>query len=361
MKRFMRTVTVILGVFFCLFSMASGALEFEALLSAPTPASGATGLAVKALPDGRLLVWNGGTIYREVLPRADGFEPIATGYVGDPGFMALSPDGHTVLLAAGYSRKLYLLDLNDPHPYSASSEIAPTGYPDSLSQYAGVFLNDSLVLIDSGSMASPATSDLGVFDVQNPAGGYRSVMVKPASLASGDNAYSARLAIDPALTSVYAMSYVLDLSWNSTTQLKRISADTLIGAYQAQTTLSWDSDATAIGATNAFFSTGPTDVVLNGDVLVSGTGGVQRVDPTAQTVIDTYVPLTDPLDPWHYSYLSAYNGVTGDTLLVITDWHTYTTQIFAPVDAFEPMPACGATGLAALIGTLVLTGRRKLR
>ncbi len=356
----LKVATVILSGILLLFSMSCGALEFEALLNAPTPSSPATGLAVKALPDGCLLVWNGSTIYREPLPRADTFKAIATGYAGDPGFMALSPDGHTVLLAAGYSKKLYLLDLNNPQSYSPASEIAPSGYPGGYSQYAGVFLTDSLVLMDSGSMAATATSELGVFDVLNPAAGYRAVMQKPATLAPGDNSYSACLAIDTMRASVYAMSYVLDASWNSTAQLKRMDASALVLAFQTSVTLSWDLDATAIGAANAFFTSGPSEVMSNGDVLIGGSGGVQRVNPTTHELVDTYTPLSAPLDPWHYNYTPSYNPETGDVMLVISDWHTHTTQLYAPRNTFEPMPVCCVPGVVALLGALAFAGRRKL-
>lgn len=342
-------------------SLSCGALDFEALLHAPANAPDSTYLVVKALPNGCLLVWNGDTVYRQRLPRADSFKAIATGYAGDPGFMAVSPDGHTVLLGAGYSGKLYLLDLEDPQPYSASAEIAPAGYPEDASPYSGVFLTASLFLMDSGSMTTSSPAELGIFDVQNPSGGYRRVMQKPATLAAGDNSYSATVAIDAARTWVYAMSYVLDSSWASTTQLKRISASALVQAYGASATLNWDSDAAAIGAANAFFTTGPSDVMSNGDVLVTGTGGVQRVEPSTASVVGTYTPLSDPLDSWRYSYSAAYNAVTGDVMLAISDWHTYTAQLYAPDNTFTTLPVMGLPGGVALLCALAFAGRRRLR
>ncbi|HPC17716.1 MAG TPA: hypothetical protein P5318_13305 [Candidatus Hydrogenedentes bacterium] len=340
------------------FSMTCGALEFEALINAPTPAPGASSLAVKTLPNGCLLIWDGNTIYRQPLPQADVFNPIATGYAGDPGFMAVSPDGHTVLLAAGLSKKLYVLDLNEPAPYSPAREIAPANYPSGFSQYWGVFLTDSMVLLDSGNFV---TDELGVFDLHDPAAGYRAVMQKPATLAPGESAASATVAIDQARTTVYAMSYVFDSMWNSTAQLKRIPAAALIQAFQASSTLNWDTDATAIGGPNDFFTSGPAEVMENGHVLVGGTGGVQRVNPASETVVQTYAPFSDPMDPWHYNYTPAYNPVTGDIMLIVTDWHTFTTRLYVPQNTFGTLPVWSMPGALALLGALIVLGRRKLR
>jgi len=340
------------------FSTVCGALEFEALLNAPAPAPGATSLAVKTLPNGCLLIWDGNTVYRQPLPHADVFNPIATGYAGDPGFMALSPDGHTVLLAAGLSKKLYVLDLNEPAPYSPASEIAPANYPGGFSQYWGVFLTDSMVLLDSGNFV---TDELGIFDLHDPAAGYRAVMQKPATLNPGESAASAMVAIDSARTMVYAMSFVLDDMWNSTAQLKRIPAAALIQSFQTSSTLNWDTDATAIGGPNDFFTGGPSEVMENGQVLIGGTGGVQRVNPAAGTVVQTYAPFSDPLDPWHYNYTPAYNPVTGDIMLIVTDWHTFTTRLYVPQNTFGALPVWSISGGIALLCALALAGRRGLR
>src|SRR5690606_648367 len=65
-----------------LIALPAVSAEFIPYENFPSPAPGAFGVTGTALPDGRLLVWNGGTLYRQTGVDADAFDAIATGYAG---------------------------------------------------------------------------------------------------------------------------------------------------------------------------------------------------------------------------------------------------------------------------------------
>lgn len=332
------------------------AVDFVRVETFPGADPMAYAIQVRALPSGLLLVWDGNTIHRQVLVGGEEFDPIATGYVGDPGFMAISPDGHTVLLGAGYSGDLYLFDANAPADFTAEAQLATIGH------YWGVFLTENLVLVDKATQ-DYSTCELAIIDISAPTPTATTVMLKPdaADLGAGEYAASAALAVDASRTTVYTMAviYILDPYYMVVSnQLKRVSVSDLLDAYAGKALLDWDTDATAIGGPADFFSGGPAAVMNNGDVLVPGMGGVNRVDPATGTAVATYNPTGGP---WDY-YGAAYNPSTGDILPIASDPVDYQTDnVYAPEGAFAELPTLGGMGLVILAAAFAVAGGRRVR
>src|SRR5690606_21206309 len=101
-----RTLPTLTGLALVLISAPAFA-AFQQYQNFPQPAPGVFGIVGTGLPDGRLLVWNGNELIVEVDPGLEQFDTIASGYAGDPGFIAISPDWQRLILGAGFSGNLY--------------------------------------------------------------------------------------------------------------------------------------------------------------------------------------------------------------------------------------------------------------
>ena len=337
------------------FVQTAQALDFARLENCPTAVKRAYGgIAIRPLPDGRLLIWDGDALYVQKLLSGDGYDRIASGYIGDTGFMAIAPDGHTVLLGAGFSGKLYRFDARMPADYTPVADLGVVPY-----HYWGAFLTDTLVVIDKKTDDYTA-DELAIIDVTKPDLGRKRVMLKPAvsEIPVGGSAWSTALAVDGERTYLYAMALVYD-EWYALVgnQLKRLPVSALINAYNLDTLLDWDADADAhaIGLPTAFLSGGPVEVMASGDLLVVGNGGIQQVRPTTAAIIDTYAPAGDVY------YGVAYNPSTGDILPIATDTTGLTLDlVYAPEGRFQPLPVLDGVALTGLIAALAIAAKRRL-
>jgi len=104
-----------------MFTLPALADDFAPLNSFPAPAEGAYSVDVAGLPGGVFLAWNGDGVYLQSTIGGDDFELVASGYAGDPGFAALSPDGSKVLLGQGYGGNLYAFDPSSPADYAPAA------------------------------------------------------------------------------------------------------------------------------------------------------------------------------------------------------------------------------------------------
>ena len=343
-------------VFSCAIGVVVSGLaqaDFERVQGFPGADPAAYGIAVQALPGGLFLVWDGNDIHRQTLVGGEDFDVIASGYEGDPSFMALSPDGHTVLLGGGGNRLLMLFDVNNPADYTPDVVLS-----DSISHYWGVFLTEDLVLIDKVA-DDDATDELVIVDITEETPVAETVMYKPAAgdLGAGEKATNCALAVDPARTTVYCMSNIYVLPYQVVSnQMKSISVSALINAYQSKAILDWNTDPTPIGADGQYFALGPLAVTNNGDVLCGGTGGVNRIDPASGVILDTYNPTGGA---WDY-YSAAYNPVTDVVLAIAADPDDFDMDnVYAEQGAFAALPALGWGGLAVLLGLCLAVGLRR--
>lgn len=338
-------------IFVSFLAAAPGFAEYVRVESFPTAVTRPYGnISVQFLPDGRLVAWDGDTVYVQALAGGDLLRPVARGYVGDTAFLAVSPDGHTLVLGAGLSSKLYKLDLNAPVDYTPGSELGVYGH------YWGVFLDAQFLLIDR--MAHDwSTDELAIIDVTNPTLAPISVMDKPkaADVPVHGFAASAGLAVDRENGYVYTMGLLFDSSSMVVeSSLKRIPLSVLINSYYADTKLQWASfPAITPGPT---LTGGPVAVTNNGDVLVVGFGGVERVNPATGAVLGTYAP------GGFVYHGAAYDGRTDQVYVLATDEAEYTMdQFYSPVGALHKLPATGAFGLAVMAAIAAAAACRRIR
>jgi len=357
MSKIFSAVCVILV---CALAGPVSALGFTRLDHFPEAAPGAYGVVASGLSDGRFVVWNGDTVY--VQSRApvylDGwtgeehFRPIASGYAGDPGFIAVAPDGHTVLLGAGYSGKLYLLDTEYPEDYIPGSEVA------TVTHYTGVFLTQDLVLLDS-LKGDYSTDELAIVDVSAPMPTAVGVMDKPPAgdLNPGGFAASAQVAVDASRTVLYTMSQVYDAGYMLVSnELKGVLVSDLLDAYNSKAVLDWHLDATAIGGDGAFYSGGPAGVMPSGSLVIAGFGGVQIVNPAAAAIVAEYAPA----GTLEY-YSVAYNPYADIVLPIVADPADLSMDVvYAPEGAFGTLPAVSAVGLFLLVGAVIIAAGRRV-
>jgi hypothetical protein len=349
--RYTIRLTVCSFVLVAVAGFSAAGTEFEVLASFPKAASGAYGVKAEGLPDGRFIVWNGDAVFVQTIVGGNAFKQIASGYAGDPGFIAVSPDGHTVLLGAGYSGKLYQLDVRAPVDYGPGSEAA------TVTHYYGVYLTQDLVLLDRATDHF-VTSELVVVDLSSLSPSPVRVMLKPDQehLTGAEYGVSACLAINSSRTTVYTMGLVYDGWMLVSNQLKKIPASVLISAYQAKAVLDWNVDAIAIVGPDAFNSGGPAGISSSEELFIGGFGGVQRVNPFTATIVDTY----DPAGPYEY-YGVASNPYTDIVLPIVADPADYSMDVvYAPEGAFAAMPALGGVGLAMVVAMVMLSGAWRL-
>jgi len=335
-----------------LFAASIAQADYGLAKAFPKTAAGSYGIEIEALSDGRLAVWNGDTIYVESLARSGRFHAAGTGYAGDPGFMALAPDGHTLLLGSGFPGQLYLFDVNAPSDFEPDAVVATTAH------YTGVFLTENLVLLDK-TTDDYTTCELAILDLSAPSPATKTVMLKPPAvdMPVGGFAASAQLAVDRLQSTVYAMSVVYDSSYMVVAnELKRIPVSTLISAYNADHVLDWEVDATSVGGPMAYQAGGPAGVMGGGTVVIGGFGGIQLVDSATGAVEETLMPAG--LD-----YYGAFcNSYTGDIYAIVADPVDYSMDVvYAPTEALEALPALSGAGLALLVALLAAAGVARKR
>lgn len=360
MTRSLRSYTLALAVQLMLAVPAS-ALTFTPYNQFPeqagSPYSSPTGVA---LPNGRLLIWNGDGLYVQKLPGADAFTEIATGYSGDPAFAALAPDGHTVLLGAGgfggepYLNNLYLFDTENPVDYTPGAVVASTPH------YAGVYLSANLVLLEVGR-SDFTGSELHIIDLASKSRRTGAVVVTgmPSAPPTKDLVvdkptftYSGALAIDHANGIVYATAS--SFSAPPDQELRYFSVQALIDAYNTSGTLDWSVDGTLVGGPNQFFGGGVSGVTQAGRLVNGGSGGVQIIDPNlgnpaAASVVETL----DPANTGGF-YSAIYNPALDDLVLLES-----LGEVWGPENGVQPVPAVATGGLAGLGALLLAVGMRR--
>lgn len=281
----------LMAVYFCLaLSPVATALTSTVLAGFPTPAPGAYGVTAAALPDGRFLLWNGETLYFQSEPGSTVYEPVATGYAGDPGFAAVSPDGYSVVLGAGYSGDVYRFDAAVPINFSPDAVIANQAH------FAGTFLTATLVLLDAGK-PDFSGSELAVLDISGSKSAPLTVVRKSTKYALPKQAvvdkppfsYSSSMAVDTEAGVVYAMD-------GNTRELRQFSVSALLQAFQSLNPLDWETDGVLVGQPGVYYSGGAAGITADGRLVIGGSegyllpGGIQLVSPASGVVTATLDP-----------------------------------------------------------------------
>lgn len=324
-----------------LFAEIPNVDDFRQVPQFPQPGEFAFGVTGTTMPDGRFILWNGDTVYLQAEPGSHELIEIATGYPGDPAFVALAPNGTTVALAAGFSGDLFLLDINNPVDGADNPALLLP------SHFSGAYLNDSLLILDRGNDGFTA-SELIVVDLTPPAPtdsiaprgrvGY-SVLRLPTADLTRDlvvekplGSYSGGIHIDSTRTFLYVMDA-------NVRELRQFSVAALIEAYDNATTLDWAIDGTLIGQPGDFLSGGVAGINPDGELIIPGStgfgnpGGIQYVDPMDPAMI---LATIDPVGTQPF-YSGIYNPVT-DELIAIDGTFGQPLAAYARTTAIAAIP-----------------------
>ncbi|HEO70913.1 MAG TPA: hypothetical protein ENN80_06575 [Candidatus Hydrogenedentes bacterium] len=317
------------------------------------------------LGDGRFILYEGlgsggGNIYIEHAKGSGTFSLSATGYQGDPAFIAVAPDGHTCLIGGGAVDWLgdpsndwvWLFDAD--HPADAPATDPGTGYVSDglalvLNNWWGAWLNEHLVLMEAAD--AMWVGEIGILDVN--AGVYRKVVDKQASTAA--------CVLGAYQTSDWVFSTV---GYGATVgETRRFNVQALIGVFEspsynpATSPLSWESGA--LVGTYADFGAGPSAVGEAGTLIFGSLNGrILYVDGATGEQVGE--PIEVP-EGGNGSVRPYFNPRTGRILVTETDWAMFTHKGYLSIEKYAEFPAATGAGLALLAGALALAARRRLR
>ncbi len=271
----------------------------------PDPVAGATlTLGAAESSRGRLILWDGDTVYFQQLTRlsepSSELKPSGAGYAGDPSFVGIRSNNKTVILGSGADGVLYKIsDINAAKDFVTGEEIdVPT-------HTTGALMGDRYILLDR-VRDDLVGAEIVLVDTSVTPAVARLVVQKPAG------SQPAALGLDPSADRVYVMN-------PTTRELRYFSESALTTAFTDSTPLSWTTDGTPVGAIGQFLNGGVSGVATDGTLLIGGdensvgTGGVQWVDPdtTPATILDTLDPAgTGP------AYALVYSRKTDQVLAI---------------------------------------------
>lgn len=321
--------------------------DFRVINNIPQPTG--TGLVGCSAPDGRYLLWDGDIVFLQREVGSGVFDPIASGYAGDPGFAVLSPGGDYVLLGQGFgdgvTANLYAFDFENPTDYQSGDELTAP------SHFAGAFLDPDLIALDRGDFGSPA--EIVVLDLTTltRSGTLRSATVLrgPAPRGPRDTiitkplgSFSASIAVDG------ATCYIAD-SGNG--QYKSFAVADIINAFNTASTVAWSS-GTDIGTASQYPLGGVSGVTGSGNLVIAGFGSIVEVNPGTGNIATTFDPAgTGPF------YGMVYNDTTEDFIAIefpptFGDPLTY----YATVDGVASLPTSNKWTLTLLGIAMLMTG-----
>lgn len=315
--------------------------------AAPSPYGVDKGYVGVAIPDGRLLVWNGEALYLQTFPSSDSFNLLAAGYEGDPGFAALTPNGQTVYLGEGFGGRIYRVRVADLHAAPSATVVANE------SHFAGAMLTDALLLIDAGK-ADFTGSELRTVDLSGAKSAPVTVLRLPVPADTKARvvdkppfSYSSALHVDRERGLVYVMD-------GNTRELRHFAVTALIAAHQSGTALDWATDGTLVGAPGRFFTGGVAGTTTDGLLVIGGSagflqpGGIQIVNPRHDNpALADVVTTLDPEGTQPF-YGVIVNDVTG-AITALPAGSAYGTDL-----AIAETPAASGTALALLACMLVV-------
>ncbi len=334
-----------------LFSAASHAADL--LNNLPSPINFT--ITGTGLPDSRFVIYNGNGVYYQTAAGVDAFTEVASDYAGDPSFIAVSPSGAKLLLGAGgfggepYLNDIYLVDAANPQDFGPSAIAA------NRSHYAAVFLEEDLVLIDTGDFID---SELAILDLNAKSIGAVTVLRKPAAdkqvVVDPKPGYSASLAYDDNSGRVYAMDAL-------SRELRYFAKADLVAAFNGSTLLDWEDDGVLVGAAGDYVGGGAAGitpqgyVILGGSLGFSGPGMVQVVDPNSGVILKEIDPSNDD------GYTQVFvNPFTGDAIIQQSGTD-YALTALELVSVATPVgvPVAGLPALLILGGAFIVLARRK--
>ena len=304
--------------------------DFTALPGFPGPAGEYTSVGVDALESGKLVVYDGSSVYLEDGVEADRYTAFA-GYDGDgaglAGFVAASPDDSTALIGAYGTGDLWLFDADDP---AAAGD--PLGAVEGV--LFGEYLDDTNVLV---SVYVEDISELGIVDTANTAALYTAVVdmgetgIPGGIVVAGAEVYTTNAA---------------------TGQIRSFAVKELLDPKVAKP-LAWE-DGALIGTFNDF---GPTAVssqctlLVSGNDATTGRGAIQFVSTDGEFGGDAQMATEADIA----AHIAVYNPKTEKVVAVVLDDTGDAANAWVSAESYEAATFFGSIlGLLAGLGGLIL-------
>lgn len=305
--------------------------DFTALPGFPGPAGEYTSVGVDALESGKLVVYDGSSVYLEDGVEADRYTAFA-GYDGDgaglAGFVAASPDDSTALIGAYGTGDLWLFDADDP---AAAGD--PLGAVEGV--LFGEYLDNTNVLVSV--YVEEEESELGIVDTANTAALYTAVVnmgetgIPGGIVVAGDKVYTTNAATGQIRS--FAVKELLDLATGS------------------REPLAWEKGA-LIGTFNDF---GPTAVssqctlLVSGNDATTGRGAIQFVSTDGEFGGDAQMATEANIA----AHIAVYNPKTKKVVAVVLDDIGDAANAWVSAESYEAA-TFNILGLLAGLGGLIL-------
>ena len=241
-----------------------------------------------ALGDGRIMAWDGGTLWIQSAAGAPEFSVFFSGIQGDPAFLRVAPDGDTIVLGSGgsdgeaYAGEIMSLRV------SGGTVTAMLVNTDN-HQWAD-FLTDTQLLVARHDPDS-ATDELLLMDTT-------ATTVTPARVLTGVPRPIASFAVDRNGGEVFVGL--------GTGEIRVFPRNALNSAAEG-TPLTWASGTVLSGS---FGDGGPSAVTANGLLAIGGEGSLTLVNKNTLTVVREMDPAGQAVG----RYTPGYNAFRGEVL-----------------------------------------------
>lgn len=311
--------------------------DFTPLPRFPGPAGEYTSVGVDALESGKLVVYDGSSVYLEDGVEADRYKAFA-GYDGDgaglAGFVAASPDDSTALIGAYGTGDLWLFDADAPaaagDPLGAVEGVLFGEYLDDTNVLVSVYVEEMDIAYGKQYVT---VSELGIVDTANTAALYTAVVdmgetgIPGGIVVAGDEVYTTNAA---------------------TGQIRSFAVADLLDPEVAKP-LAWE-DGALIGTFNDF---GPTAVssqctlLVSGNDATTGRGAIQFVSTDGEFGGDAQMATEADIA----AHIAVYNPETEKVVAVVLDDIGDAANAWVSAESYE---AASILGLLAGLGGLIL-------
>ncbi len=309
--------------------------EFRIVPHYPDPAVGASLVLGSSLSNGRLVLWDGDSVYLQelLLEVGSSLENIASGFLGDPAFVDVKSNNRTAVMGSGVDGLVYQIDVLNPDDLEAQTQtMVPV-------HFSGALLNDDLLLLDRVKDDLSGT-ELVVVDLsaRRSVDNARMVLSKPLAadaetrvvdLPPGSG--TAAIHVDRGQGRVYAMD-------SATHELRSFRVSDMVSAFTNGTMLDWQADGTPIGTPGQFLNGGVSGVNPDRELIIGGsmgaamTGGIQFVDETAPASVLATLDPAGTAPP----YVVVYNAGLDEVIAI--DPTFAPPVVYATETAIPPIP-----------------------
>lgn len=317
----------------------------------PPVGHGSFGVAGAALPDGRLVMVTGNSIYLESGVGTARFDEVAvldaseTGGATDPAFLTVSPGGTRVAVGAGFGRPVAVFEvgaLGTPGSPTHLTSGQGADYFD-VGHYDAAWYDEAWLGLTAGDFGAPAFVSL-LDTTSDPGAPANPVVVSNIAGASSGVAFDSA-------GRLYTGNGLADGTGSDTGWLKAFERSAWMGGADFETGGVVIGDVLSAGSLefDAFgnlavgggdfgeFDAGYLGVIRAGAIAdaLAGLGPIDGSDPAQLKRLD---PRADGLG----YFGAAYNRLTGE--LYVTDGTTWYATVPAPAGAMLVLAGCAAWG-----------------